>query len=148
MQMPSVIKRKSQKKLRWGEIFRSSRPAVGPNQPPVQWVLGFSQGKLQPGRAADPSPPSSAAVMEHYSYTSIHPLGHTIAYNRDTLPYRVFHCADNGVKDQTANRRNFWGATGLPSFKKTHLLQPGDVPDQFNPVDMMRNKTCKCHHQH
>jgi len=29
------------------------------------------------GRAADHSPPSSAAVMEEYSYTSTHPLGHT-----------------------------------------------------------------------
>ena len=29
------------------------------------------------GCAADHSPPSSAAVMEEYSYTSTHPLGHT-----------------------------------------------------------------------
>ena len=34
-------------------------------------------GKVRPGRAADHSPPSSAAVMEEYSYTSTHPLGHT-----------------------------------------------------------------------
>ena len=46
------------------EIFRSSRPALGPTQPPVKWVLGLSQGKVRPGRAADHSPPSSAAVME------------------------------------------------------------------------------------
>ena len=32
---------------------------------------------MLPGRAADHSPPSSAAVMEEYSYTSTHPLGHT-----------------------------------------------------------------------
>ena len=32
---------------------------------------------MRPGRAADHSPPSSAAVMEELSYTSIHPLGHT-----------------------------------------------------------------------
>ena len=32
---------------------------------------------MQPGRAADHSPPSSAAVMEEQSYTSTHPLGHT-----------------------------------------------------------------------
>jgi hypothetical protein len=30
-----------------------------------------------PGRAADHSPLSSAAVMEEESYTSTHPLGHT-----------------------------------------------------------------------
>ena len=32
---------------------------------------------MRPGRAADHSPPSSAAVMEAWSYTSTHPLGHT-----------------------------------------------------------------------
>jgi len=32
---------------------------------------------VRPGRAADHSPPSSAAVMEEESYTSTHPLGHT-----------------------------------------------------------------------
>jgi len=32
---------------------------------------------VRPGRAADHSPPSSAAVMEEYSYTSTHSLGHT-----------------------------------------------------------------------
>ena len=46
------------------EIFRPSRPALGPTQPPVKWVLGLSRGKLWPGRAADHSPPSSAVVME------------------------------------------------------------------------------------
>ena len=32
---------------------------------------------MRPGRSADHSLPSSAAVMEEYSYTSTHPLGHT-----------------------------------------------------------------------
>jgi hypothetical protein len=32
---------------------------------------------VRPGRAADHSPPSSAAVVEEYSYNSTHPLGHT-----------------------------------------------------------------------
>ena len=57
------------------EIFRPFRPALRPTQLPVQWVRGLSRGKVRPGRAADHSPPSSAAVMEHSIYT--HPLGHT-----------------------------------------------------------------------
>jgi len=46
------------------EIFRPSRPALGPTQPPVKWVPGLSRGIVRPGRSADHSPPSSAAVME------------------------------------------------------------------------------------
>ena len=44
--------------------FRRFRPALGPTQPPVKWVPGLSRGKVRPGRAADHSHPSSAAVME------------------------------------------------------------------------------------
>ena len=37
----------------------------------------FPGGKVQPGRAADHSHPSSAAVMEEQSYTSTPPVGNT-----------------------------------------------------------------------
>jgi len=45
-------------------LISVSRPALGPTQPPVQWVPGvLSQGtKARPGRDADHSPPSSAEV--------------------------------------------------------------------------------------
>jgi len=46
------------------EIFRLSRPALWPTQPPLKWVPGLSRGKVRSGRAADHSPPSSAVVME------------------------------------------------------------------------------------
>jgi hypothetical protein len=51
---------------RWGggDFPHLSRPALGPNQPPVQWVSGLPGGKVGPGRATDHSPPSSVMVME------------------------------------------------------------------------------------
>jgi hypothetical protein len=50
---------------RWGRDFpHLSRPALGPTQPPVQWVPVLSRGKERPGRDADPSPPSSAVVKK------------------------------------------------------------------------------------
>jgi hypothetical protein len=43
----------------------ASRTALGPTQPPIQWVLGsLSLGIKRPGRAADHSRPSSAEVKE------------------------------------------------------------------------------------
>ena len=42
----------------WQDFPYLSRPALGPNQPPVQWVPGL------PRRDADPSRPSSAVVKK------------------------------------------------------------------------------------
>ena len=44
------------------KIFCPSRPALGPTQPPVKWVVGLSRGKVWLGLAADHSLPSSATV--------------------------------------------------------------------------------------
>jgi hypothetical protein len=42
-----------------------SRTALGPTQPPIQWVpWALSLGVKRPGREADHSPPSSAEVKE------------------------------------------------------------------------------------
>ena len=41
------------------EIFRPSRPALRPTQPPVKWISGLPRGWRRPGRAADPPNPSS-----------------------------------------------------------------------------------------
>jgi hypothetical protein len=46
-------------------LFTASRTALGPTQPPIEWVPGaFSLGVKRPGREADHSPPSSAEVKE------------------------------------------------------------------------------------
>jgi hypothetical protein len=48
------------------------RPALGPTQPPVQWVPGaLSLVVKRPGREADHSHPSSVEVKNAWSYTSI-----------------------------------------------------------------------------
>jgi hypothetical protein len=48
-----------------------SRPALGPTQPPIQWVPGvLSLGVKRLGREADHSPPSSTEVKNAWSYTS------------------------------------------------------------------------------
>ena len=72
------------------EIFRPSRPSLGPTQPPVKWVPAPSRGKVRPGPAADHPPPSSDAVMEEYSYTCTHPLGHTGPVTGSPYLYLVF----------------------------------------------------------
>jgi hypothetical protein len=42
-----------------------SRTALGPTQPPIQWVTGaLSAGLKRPRREADHSPPSSAEVKD------------------------------------------------------------------------------------
>jgi hypothetical protein len=51
-----------------------SRPALGPNQPCIQWVLGaLSLGVKRPGCEADRWPPTSAKVMKIWFYTSTPP---------------------------------------------------------------------------
>jgi hypothetical protein len=48
---------------RWGRDFsHTSRPALGPTQPPVQWVLGLSRGEKRPRRGADHPNPSRSLV--------------------------------------------------------------------------------------
>jgi hypothetical protein len=49
----------------------SSRPALGPTQPPIQWVPGaFSLGVKRRGRKADHSPPASVEIKKTWLYTS------------------------------------------------------------------------------
>ena len=61
-----------------GEIFHACQ--AGPGAHLAYCIMGtssFSGVKEQPGRDADPSPPSSAVVKKEQSYTSIPPMGRT-----------------------------------------------------------------------
>ena len=59
-----------------GEIFRTcpDRP-WGPPSLLYNGYRVFPGGKEQPGRDADPSPPSSAVVLKEWSLTSTPPTG-------------------------------------------------------------------------
>jgi hypothetical protein len=51
--------------FRWGRDFsHTSRTALRPTQPPVQWVPGLPWGSKRPGRGAD-HPTSSSAEVEN-----------------------------------------------------------------------------------
>jgi hypothetical protein len=52
-----------------------SRPALGPTQPHIQWVLGaLSLGVKRQEREADHSPPRTSEVKNAWSYTSSPPI--------------------------------------------------------------------------
>jgi hypothetical protein len=55
-------------------LVTSSRPVLGPTQPPIQWVPGtLFPGVKRPGLEADHSPPASAEVKKTWLYTSTPP---------------------------------------------------------------------------
>jgi hypothetical protein len=63
------------------------RPALGPTQPPIQWVLGaLSLGEKRLRREADHSPPSRTDVDNTWSYT---PLPHTPSWRGAQLKART-----------------------------------------------------------
>jgi hypothetical protein len=72
------------------EIFlftTASRTALGPTEPPIQWVSGaLSLRVKRPGREADHSPPSSAEVKNAWSYTST-PQYAFIVKHRDNFTF-------------------------------------------------------------
>jgi hypothetical protein len=62
----------------------SSRPALGPIQPPIKWVLGaLSPGVKRQRRETDHSLPTSAEVKEMWIYTTIppYPIPHGVVLN-------------------------------------------------------------------
>jgi hypothetical protein len=60
---------------------KSSRPALGPTQPPIQWVPeDLSPGVKGPGCEADNSPATSAEVKKMWIYTSTFPYAFNVRH--------------------------------------------------------------------
>jgi hypothetical protein len=99
----------------------ASITALGPTQPPVQWVPGvLSSAVKQPGREADSSPPSSAESKNEWSYTSsptIHLYGVVISY----LKYTDFHPC-KAFERVFSNLRKYVVDHGFTVLSK-HLLE-------------------------
>jgi hypothetical protein len=78
----------------------ASRTALGPTQPPIQWVPGaLSLGLRRPGREAVHSPPSSAEVKECvglYLHSPIRLHGVVLSWTQEHL-YRTQIGMANGV---------------------------------------------------
>jgi hypothetical protein len=72
--------------------FFYSFSALGPTQPPVQWVPGgsFSGGKARPGRDADRSSPSSAEVKKEQELYLLSPKCACMERNGTTVPFLPF----------------------------------------------------------
>jgi hypothetical protein len=105
-----------------------SRLALGPIQPPVQWVPGaLSLGVKRPGREPDHLPPSSAEVKNAWSYTSAPQYAFTgwcLVKHRDNFSFILFwleslkgrdHSEDLNVDDNIRMdlREMRWGMCGL-----------------------------------
>jgi hypothetical protein len=72
----------------------ASRTALGPTQPPIQWVPGaLSRGIKRPGREADHSPPSSAEVkewVELYLHSPNTPTWRAQLKHRENFTFTLF----------------------------------------------------------
>jgi hypothetical protein len=57
------------------DLSRRSRPALGPTQPPTQWVRALFLGIKRPGRGVDHPSPSSAEAKQRVELYLFSPSG-------------------------------------------------------------------------
>jgi hypothetical protein len=133
--------------LRWLEIFiftTASRMALGPTQPPVQWVLGaLSLGVKRPGREADHSLPSSAEVKNAWSYTSTPPyvfMAWCLVKHRDNFTGWVYRHVSWTVTDGKwmTHCTRWWNVLYLTSGGSICLTY---ITNLFQRVTFIRNSS-------
>jgi hypothetical protein len=91
---------------RWGQDCpHLSRPALGPTQPPIQWVPGLFPGVKRLGRGVDHPPSSSAGVKERVELYLYSPSGPSWPILGRTLPLPQLYTL-LGKSEKTGSDRN------------------------------------------
>ena len=76
---------------RWGRDFpHPSRPALGPTQLPIQWILGLFPGGKAAGAWRWPPTSSSVEVKERLELYLCSPSGVFVAYSRENFIPKIF----------------------------------------------------------
>jgi hypothetical protein len=84
-----------------------SRPALGPTQPPIQWIPEALCLEVRwPAREAQHSPPSSAEVNNAWSYTSAPQYAFTTWCHEYQLHFRVTTCI-NCLSSKKFSKKKF-----------------------------------------
>ena len=66
-----------------------SRPALGPTQPPIQWVPGPSRGVKRPGSGIDHPPPSKCRAWRKSTAIHLLLLWACVAYSRAIFTFTL-----------------------------------------------------------
>jgi 5-methylcytosine-specific restriction endonuclease McrA len=125
----------------------SSRTALGPTQPPIQWVPGaLSLGVKRPGREADHSPPSSAEVkecVELYLHSPNTPSwrGAQLKKHRDNFTY-TFYLYFRRCEVWLWNSRNDFIAS-IPLCLR--IAEGGGLSSKYSPWAAMHVAQRCCH---
>jgi hypothetical protein len=87
---------------RWGRDF--PHLSLGPNQLPIQWVLGLFPVVKRPGRGVDRPPPSGAEVKESVEVYLYYPLWAIVACSRVNFTYFACYTSSNERLAYTENK--------------------------------------------
>jgi hypothetical protein len=110
-----------------------SRPAMGPTQPPVQWVPGspFPKAKVRPGCNADHSPPSSTEVENEELYLlSLQAPAWRVAGLFYFLLFTFYQHTLHKIKEFRAE--GFSGCPNITSILRTIAIHKNFIKQNFD----------------